>query len=282
MWSCPHRSEINRDLQQQIPVCFSELFSSDYLQFWRVTQQRLPAISASYSPSECLRFLAGFSAAIACGLQRVTSAAITSAFQRTIQQRLHVVFSGLLSSNCLWSSANYSAAITCGLQRTIQQRLSMGFSELFSSDCKGFQRTFQQRLQGFSASYLPAIARVFGGLFSSDCLTVFQRAIQRRLPVILSELFSSDYLWSSVITCERLPAICQQAIQVYFQFWFSAAVEELSQGRLHQFDLDFIDCGSGFLLLLINCGLISLACCGLLLCLLWILVLDFVLLSSSG
>lgn len=100
--------------------------------------------------------------------------------------------------------------------------------------------------------------------------------------MILSELFSSDYLWSSVITCERLPAICQQAIQVYIQFWFSAAVEELSQGRLHQFDLDFIDCGSGFLLLLINCGLISLACCGLLLCLLWILVLDFVLLSSSG
>ena len=252
MWSCPHRSEINRDLQQRIPVCFSELFSSDYLRFWRVTQQRLPAISASYSPSECLRFLAGFSAAIACGLQRVTSAAITSAFQRTIQQRLHVVFSGLLSSNCLWSSANYSAAITCGLQRTIQQRLSMGFSELFSSDCKGFQRAI-----------LPAIARVFGGLFSSDCLTVFQRAIQRRLPVILSELFSSNYLWSSVITCERLPAICQQAIQLYIQFWFSAAVEELSQGRLHQFDLDFIDCGSGFLLLLINCGLISLACCGL-------------------
>ena len=100
--------------------------------------------------------------------------------------------------------------------------------------------------------------------------------------MILSELFSSDYLWSSVITCERLPAICQQAIQVYIQFWFSAAVEELSQGRLHQFDLDFIDCGSGFLLLLINCGLISLACCGLLLCLLWILVLDFVLLSSFG
>ena len=170
-----------------------------------------------------------------------------------------MVFSELFSSDYLWVSASYSAAI------------ARVFSGLFSSDCKGFQRAI-----------LPAIARVFGGLFSSDCLTVFQRAIQRRLPVILSELFSSDYLWSSVITCERLPAIFQQAIQVYFQFWFSAAVEELSQGRLHQFDLDFIDCGSGFLLLLINCGLISLACCGLLLCLLWILVLDFVLLSSSG
>ena len=183
MRSCPHRSEINRDLQQRIPVCFSELFSSDYLRVWRVTQQRLPAISASYSPSECLRFLAGFSAAIACGLQRVTSAAITSAFQRTIQQRLHVVFSGLLSSNCLWSSANYSAAITCGLQRTIQQRLSMVFSELFSSDCKGFQRTFQQRLpvvfselssqrlQGFLAGFSAAIVlRFFSELFSGDCL----------------------------------------------------------------------------------------------------------------
>ena len=113
---------------------------------------------------------------------------------------------------------------------------------------------------GFSASYSAAIA------------CDFERAFQQRLLK----------LWSSVITCERLPAICQQAIQVYIQFWFSAAVEELSQGRLHQFDLDFIDCGSGFLLLLINCGLISLACCGLLLCLLWILVLDFVLLSSSG
>ena len=185
-------------------------------------------------------------------------------FSELLRQRLPVLFSELFSSDCMWFSGDYSAAIACGLQRTIQQRLSIWvsasysaaiarvFSGLFSSDCKGFQRAI-----------LPAIARVFGGLFSSDCLTVFQRAIQRRLPVILSELFSSDYLWSSVITCERLPAICQQAIQVYIQFWFSAAVEELSQGRLHQFDLDFIDCGSGFLLLLINCGLISLACCGL-------------------
>ena len=207
MWSCPHRTEINRDLQQQIPVCFSELFSSDYLRFWRVTQQRLPAISASYSPSECLRFLAGFSAAIACGLQRVTSAAITSAFQRTIQQRLHVVFSGLLSSNCLWSSANYSAAITCGLQRTIQQRLSMGFSELFSTDCKGFQRTFQQRLQGFSASYPPSdckgfwrafqqrLSYGFSASYSAAIACDFERAFQQRLPVVFS-----DYL--RAITCD--------------------------------------------------------------------------------
>ena len=184
MRSCPHRSEINRDLQQQIPVCFSELFSSDYLRFWRVTQQRLPAISASYSPSECLRFLAGFSAAIACGLQRVTSAAITSAFQRTIQQRLHVVFSGLLSSNCLWSSANYSAAIIYGFQRAIQQRLQ-GFSASYPpSDCKGFWRAFQQRLSyGFSASYSAAIA------------CDFERAFQQRLPVVFS-----DYL--RAITCD--------------------------------------------------------------------------------
>ena len=136
MWSCPHRSEINRDLQQQIPVCFSELFSSDYLQFWRVTQQRLPANSASYSPSECLRFLAGFSAAIACGLQRVTSAAITSAFQRTIQQRLQGF------------SADFSAAI------------ARVFSELSS-----------QRLQGFLAGFSAAIVlRFFSELFSGDCL----------------------------------------------------------------------------------------------------------------
>ena len=219
-----------------MPAVFGGLFSSDCL--WS---------SASYFGSDYQCFSANYSAAIACGFQRIT------------QQQLPVVFSELFSSDYLWVSASYSAPI------------ARVFSGLFSSDCKGFQRAI-----------LPAIARVFGGLFSSDCLTVFQRAIQRRLPVILSELFSSDYLWSSVITCERLPAICQQAIQVYIQFWFSAAVEELSQGRLHQFDLDFIDCGSGFLLLLINCGLISLACCGLLLCLLWILVLDFVLLSSSG
>jgi hypothetical protein len=238
--------------------------------------------------------LAGYSAAIACD------------FSELFSQRVPAVFGGLFSSDCLWSSAsyfgsdyqcfsaNYSAAIACGFQRITQQQLPVVFSELFSSDylwfsanysaaiARVFSGLFSSDCKGFQRAILPAIARVFGGLFSSDCLTVFQRAIQRRLPVILSELFSSDYLWSSVITCERLPAICQQAIQVYIQFWFSAAVEELSQGRLHQFDLDFIDCGSGFLLLLINCGLISLACCGLLLCLLWILVLDFVLLSSSG
>jgi hypothetical protein len=233
---------------QRVPAVFGGLFSSDCL--WS---------SASYFGSDYQCFSANYSAAIACGFQRIT------------QQQLPVVFSELFSSDYLWSSANYSAAIIYGFQRAIQQRLQ-GFSADFSAAIAcGFQRAI-----------LPAIARVFGGLFSSDCLTLFQRAVQRRLPVILSELFSSDYLWSSVITCERLPAICQQAIQVYFQFWFSAAVEELSQGRLHQFDLDFIDCGSGFLLLLINCGLISLACCGLLLCLLWILVLDFVLLSSFG
>ena len=173
MWSesCPHRSEINRDLQQQIPVCFSELFSSDYQRFWRVTQQRLPAISASYSPSECLRFLAGFSAAIACGLQRVTSAAITSAFQRTIQQRLHVVFSGLLSSDCLWSSANYSAAIIYGFQRAIQQRLQ-GFSADFSAAiARVFSELSSQRLQGFLAGFSAAIVlRFFSELFSGDCL----------------------------------------------------------------------------------------------------------------
>ena len=238
--------------------------------------------------------MAGYSAAIACD------------FSELFSQRVPAVFGGLFSSDCLWSSAsyfgsdyqcfsaNYSAAIACGFQRITQQQLPVVFSELFSSDylwvsasysapiARVFSGLFSSDCKGFQRAILPAIARVFGGLFSSDCLTVFQRAIQRRLPVILSELFSSDYLWSSVITCERLPAICQQAIQVYIQFWFSAAVEELSQGRLHQFDLDFIDCGSGFLLLLINCGLISLACCGLLLCLLWILVLDFVLLSSSG
>ena len=246
--------------------------------------------------------MAGYSAAIACD------------FSELFSQRVLAVFGGLFSSDCLWSSAsyfgsdyqcfsaNYSAAIACGFQRITQQQLPVVFSELFSSDylwvsasysaaiARVFSGFFSSDCKGFQRAILPAIARVFGGLFSSDCLTVFQRAIQRRLPVILSELFSSDYLWSSVITCERLPAICQQAIQVYIQFWFSAAVEELSQGRLHQFDLDFIDCGSGFLLLLINCGLISLACCGLislaccglLLCLLWILVLDFVLLSSSG
>ena len=238
--------------------------------------------------------MAGYSAAIACD------------FSELFSQRVPAVFGGLFSSDCLWSSAsyfgsdyqcfsaNYSAAIACGFQRITQQQLPVVFSELFSSDylwvsasysapiARVFSGLFSSDCKGFQRAILPAIARVFGGLFSSDCLTVFQRAIQRRLPVILSELFSSDYLWSSVITCERLPAICQQAIQVYIQFWFSAAVEELSQGRLHQFDLDFIDCGSGFLLLLINCGLISLACCGLLLCLLWILVLDFVLLSSFG
>ena len=196
--------------------------------FSELLRQRLPVLFSELFSSDCMWFSADYSAAIACGLQR------------TIQQRLPVVFSELFSSDYLWVSASYSAAI------------ARVFSGLFSSDCKGFQRAI-----------LPAIARVFGGLFSSDCLTVFKPAIQRRLPVILSELFSSDYLWSSVITCERLPAICQQAIQLYIQFWFSAAVEELSQGRLHQFDLDFIDCGSGFLLLLINCGLISLACCGL-------------------
>ena len=217
---------------QRVPAVFGGLFSSDCL--WS---------SASYFGSDYQCFSANYSAAIACmWFSADYSAAIACGLQRTIQQRLPVVFSELFSSDYLWFSASYSAAIA----RVI--------SGLFSSDCKGFQRAI-----------LPAIARVFGGLFSSDCLTVFQRAIQRRLPVILSELFSSDYLWSSVITCERLPAICQQAFQVYLQFWFSAAVEELSQGRLHQFDLDFIDCGSGFLLLLINCGLISLACCGLLL-----------------
>jgi hypothetical protein len=234
---------------QRVPAVFGGLFSSDCL--WS---------SASYFGSDYQCFSANYSAAIACGFQRIT------------QQQLPVVFSELFSSDYLWSSANYSAAIIYGFQRAIQHRLQ-GFSADFSAAIA---------IKGFQRAILPAIARVFGGLFSSDCLTGFQRAIQRRLPVILSELFSSDYLWSSVITCERLPAIFQQAIQVYFQFWLSAAVEELSQGRLHQFDLDFIDCGSGFLLLLINCGLISLACCGLLLCLLWILVLDFVLLSSSG
>ena len=91
-----------------------------------------------------------------------------------------------------------------------------------------------------------------------------------------------EQLW--ILLCSYGSAL-DFALQLWSSFGFcsaAAAVEELSQGRLHQFDLDFIDCGSGFLLLLINCGLISLACCGLLLCLLWILVLDFVLLSSSG
>ena len=167
--------------------------------------------------------------------------------------------------------AGYSAAIACDFSELFSQRVPAVFGGLFSSDCLWSSASyFGSDYQCFSANYSAAIAC---GL---------QRTFQQQLPVVFSELFSSDYLWSSVITCERLPAICQQAIQVYIQFWFSAAVEELSQGRLHQFDLDFIDCGSGFLLLLINCGLISLACCGLLLCLLWILVLDFVLLSSSG